>query len=51
MKFSYILKQIGKEPPFRLFVKLLVTMFVNSVRTKANWDVSPRPPYLVGVLS
>ena len=39
-----------QRPPFRLFVKLLVTMFVTSVRTKANWDVSPRPPYLVGVL-
>lgn len=50
MKFSSILRQIGKEPPFRLFVKLLVTMFVTSVRTKAKWDVSPRPPYLVGVL-
>jgi hypothetical protein len=50
MKFSSVLKQIAKEPPFRLLVKLLLTMSAASVRTKANWDVSPRPPYLVGVL-
>ena len=51
MRFSSVLKQIAKEPPFRLLVKLLLTMFATSVRTKANWDVSPRPAYLVGVLS
>ena len=39
-----------KEPPFRLLVKALCSVFPVSVLTRALWDVSPRPNYLSGVL-
>jgi len=38
------------EPPFRLFVRALLKRFPVSVSTRAFWDISNRPPYLLGVL-
>jgi hypothetical protein len=45
-----ILRRIAVEPPFRLFVKHALALLPGSVETRARWDLSPRPPYLVGTL-
>ena len=39
------------EPPLRLLVKALLMLLPVSVRTRALWDVSKRPAYLLGVLA
>lgn len=39
------------EPPFRLFVRGLLRLMPASVSTRALWDVSERPQYLLGVIS
>jgi hypothetical protein len=44
------LSKVAKEPPFRLILKALYTVFPASVETRSLWDVSPRPNYLLGVL-
>jgi hypothetical protein len=38
------------EPPFRLFVRALLKRLAVSASTRALWDISDRPAYLVGVL-
>ncbi len=38
------------EPPFRLFMRALLKAVPVSVSTRAFWDISDRPQYLVGVL-
>ena len=42
--------KVAKEPPFRLILKALYTLMPVSLETRALWDISPRPNYLVGVL-
>ena len=37
------------EPPFRVFVKRLLSLLPLSVGTREVWDLSPRPPYLSGL--
>ncbi len=44
------LKRLAMEPPFRLFVRALLKAVSISVATRALWDISDRPQYLVGVL-
>jgi hypothetical protein len=44
------LSMLGKEPPFRMILKALYTLVPVSVETRALWDISPRPNYLLGVL-
>ncbi len=46
-----ILKRCAKEPPFRLFLRALLSLLPTSVRTKALWELGHRPNYLVGVLA
>jgi hypothetical protein len=36
------------EPPFRLFTKHILALLPCSVETRAKWDLSARPHYLVG---
>jgi hypothetical protein len=50
-KLTAFLGRLSEEPPFRLIAKPLVKRLAQSVRTKARWDVSPRPQYLAGVLA
>jgi len=38
------------EPPFRLFMRTLLKAVPMAVATRALWDLSNRPQYLVGVL-
>lgn len=45
------LKRLLKEPPFRLFFQTCLKAVPTSVRTKAQWDLGPRPNYLLGVLA
>ncbi len=45
------IRQIAKEPPFRLLSKALIKKFSKNVRLKAEWDASARPHYLFGVLA
>ena len=46
-----LLKRFAKEPPFRLFLRALLFALPTSVRTKALWELGPRPNYLLGVLA
>ncbi len=51
MKFSGdSLLKVAKEPPFRMILKALYSLMPVSPETRALWDVSPRPYYLIGVL-
>lgn len=50
MKGVEFLKNLLKEPPFRLFSRIAVKYLPFSLRTKADWDVVDRPHYLVGIL-
>jgi hypothetical protein len=45
-----ILNRLAIEPPFRLFVKHALALLPCSVDIRAKWDLSARPPYLMGVL-
>ena len=47
---SDFLHYLVREPPFRFFVQKLLKLVAPSVRTRATWDLSDRPHYLVGVL-
>ena len=44
------LKKLAMEPPFRLFVRSILKGLPVAVSTRALWDISDRPAYLVGVL-
>jgi len=44
------LLKVAMEPPFRMILKALYTLLPVSLETRALWDISPRPNYLVGVL-
>jgi hypothetical protein len=44
------LLKVAKEPPIRMLFKALYTLMPVSLETRALWDISPRPNYLVGVL-
>ncbi len=44
------LKRLVMEPPIRLFVRALFKRVPISNATRALWDISDRPSYLVGVL-
>jgi hypothetical protein len=46
-----LLARIGKEPPFRLLVKLAIKIFPVSLQTKSEWDAVDRPQYLFGLLA
>ena len=43
------LKRLEMEPPFRLFVRAILKRFPVRASTRAWWDISRRPAYLVGV--
>jgi hypothetical protein len=45
-----ILRRLAAEPPFRLFVKQFLALLPCSVETRAKWDLSVRPHYLLGLL-
>jgi hypothetical protein len=49
-KGSRIVRRFAIEPPFRLLTKALLTLLPVSVRTREEWDLSPRPNYLAGTL-
>jgi hypothetical protein len=43
-------KRLAMEPPFRLLVRTFLKGVPVSASTRALWDLSERPPYLIGVL-
>jgi hypothetical protein len=45
-----ILRRLAAEQPFRLFIKHILALVPCSVETRAIWDLSARPHYLVGTL-
>ena len=49
-KLSNAACRLAVEPPFRLLTKALLKLLPVSVRTRALWDLSPRPHYLAGTL-
>ncbi len=44
------LKRLAMEPPIRLFVRAVLKRLPLPASIRALWDISARPPYLVGVL-
>jgi hypothetical protein len=41
--------RLSYEPPFRLVTRFMLKQFPVSVRTRARWDISDRPAYLLGL--
>jgi hypothetical protein len=41
---------IAAEPPFRLLTRFVIKHCWPSVETRALWDISPRPAYLLGLM-
>lgn len=46
-----LLTRLGMEPPFRIFVRALLKRLKVPVKTRALWELSRRPAYLLGVLT
>lgn len=46
-----VLTRLGMEPPFRIFVRAVLKQLNVSVKTRALWELSRRPAYLLGVLT
>lgn len=51
MTASWFLQRLAKEPPFRILARSILKRLNVSVRTRARWDISRRPAYLLGVLA
>jgi hypothetical protein len=49
-RLAYIAHRFLAEPPFRLFVRPLVSASPMPFRIKADWDAAARPAYLAGVI-
>jgi hypothetical protein len=45
------LRKLAAEPPFRLLTKALLRAASPSVQTRARWDISRRPQYLLGMFT
>jgi hypothetical protein len=41
--------RVSYEPPFRLVTRFMLKQFPVSVQTRARWDISDRPAYLLGL--
>ncbi|MGE5492807.1 MAG: hypothetical protein ACM31P_16140 [Actinomycetota bacterium] len=48
---AWIPLRLAMEPPFRIVVRALLKRLKVSVKTRALWEVSKRPAYLLGVLT
>lgn len=46
-----VLARLAMEPPFRILARALLRRFKVSARTRALWELSARPVYLLGVLT
>jgi hypothetical protein len=46
-----VLLRLAKEPPFRLLTRTLLKHLAVSVKTRALWDLSRRPAYLLGLVT
>lgn len=45
-----MLRRLAMEPPFRLLARQVLRFVSRNVRTRALWELSRRPAYLLGVL-
>lgn len=45
------LARLGMEPPFRIFVRAVLKQLNVSTKTRALWELSKRPAYLLSVLA
>ena len=48
---SNAISRVAKEPPFRLAARALLSQMKLSVHTRSTWELSPRPHYLLGLLT
>ncbi|MCC6250691.1 MAG: hypothetical protein IT499_23390 [Rubrivivax sp.] len=51
MPLPYFVQRIGMEPPFRILSRALLGRLKVSVQTRALWDLSKRPAYLLGLVA
>lgn len=49
-KWEFLVR-LGMEPPFRVLVRALLKRLPISVKTRAVWELSTRPAYLLGILT
>ncbi len=50
-QLSDLMRRLGMEPPIRILVRALLRGLPVSVQTRARWELSKRPVYLLGVLT
>lgn len=43
--------RLASEPPFRILARALLRHLPVSIETRARWELSPRPEYLVGLVA
>jgi hypothetical protein len=48
---STALSRLAAEPPFRLVARAAMRYMKLAVRTRAQWELSPRPAYLLGLVT
>ena len=46
-----IISRLAIEPPFRVLARALLKYLPVSVKTRALWELSARPAYLLGVVT
>ncbi len=44
-------ERLAMEPPFRILARAILRMLPVSVTTRALWEISERPAYLLGVVA
>jgi hypothetical protein len=47
----YWMRRIAAEPPFRVVARAVLQKLARSAQLRSRWDISPRPPYLLGMLA
>ena len=45
-----LIQRLALEPPFRLLAKAILKKFKVSIKTRAIWEMSKRPQYLIGLV-
>jgi len=45
----HFISRLAAEPPFRILSRAILRSFTSSTATRARWDISSRPAYLLGL--
>lgn len=50
MNLNEFIQRLAKEPPFRIVARAILKKLKVSVKTRAIWELSTRPQYLIGLV-